>query len=66
MIQLVVLYRSEKWIMTLRIGRVWERSYHRVDRKLMARKPRKVHDRLWVYPSLEGVLEEAGLHDVDI
>ena len=52
--------------MTLRIGRVWERSYHRVDRKLMARKPRKVHDRLWVYPSLEGVLEEAGLHDVDI
>ena len=64
-VQLVIIYRSENWVMTLRIGIILGILHHRVAHKIMGRQPQRVRKILWVYPPLEDAMAEAGLQEVD-
>ena len=41
-VQLVLIYMSELWVLTLRMQRVLDRFHHRVARRLKGWQPRKV------------------------
>ena len=51
-VQLVILYVSETWLITPRIGRVLGIFHHRVDSRLTGRQPRQGRDGVWLYPPL--------------
>ena len=50
--------------MTLHIEMFWGRFHHRVSRSQTGKQPQRGRDRIWVYPPLEEVIEEAGLQEV--
>ena len=58
-VQAVVIYRSETWVMTPCIGRVLGRFHRRVARRLTGRQPRRGRYSVWVYPPLEYAMVEA-------
>ena len=60
-VQEVLLYGSETWVMYPRIGRTLEGFHHRVSHRLRGRKKRRGMDGRWVYPPLEEVMLEARL-----
>ena len=62
-VQLVLLYGSETWVLTLRTKRVLGRLHHRLARRLKGRQPWKGRDRGWVYPPLDDAMAEAGLKE---
>ena len=64
-VHLVMLYRSDTWVMTPHIGRVWGISHHRVSHRLTGRQTWKGRDGLWVYLPLEDAMAEAGLQEVE-
>ena len=64
-VQFLLLYGSETWVMKLHIGRVLGRFNHRVDLRLTGRQPRRGRDGVWVYPLLEDAMEEVGLKEVN-
>ena len=64
-LQAVLLYGSEKWVLTPHMQRVLGGFHHRVFRRLMRQKLQKVQDRGWVYPPLENVMADAGLQEVE-
>ena len=64
-VQEVLLYGSETWVMTPHIGGALSGSHHRVTRRLMGRRPQRESDRRWIYPPLTEVMEEACLQEVD-
>ena len=51
--------------MTLHIEMFWGRFHHRVSRSQTGKQPQRGRDRIWVYPPLEEVIEEAGLQEVE-
>ena len=51
-VQAVLMYGSDTWVMTLRIGSTLGGLYHRVARRLKGRKPWRGVDGSWVYPPL--------------
>ena len=57
-------YRSDMWVMTPRIGRVWGRFHHRVACRLTGRKLMIGRYRVWIYPLLEDEMTEAGMQEV--
>ena len=65
MVQAVLLYGSEIWVLTPRMQRVLGGFHHIVARKLTRQQPQKVWDVGWVYPPLEDVMVEAGLQEVE-
>ena len=65
MVQLVLLYGSETWVLTPRMKRVLGRFHHRVDRWLTGRQPRKGRDGVWVDPPTEDAMAEVGLQELD-
>ena len=60
-VQLVMLYRLEMWVMKPGIGRVLGRFHHRVDLRITGRQHRRRRDGVWIYPPLEKVMAEVGL-----
>ena len=64
-VQKVMLYGSETWVMTPCIGRVLGGFHHRVDRRLRGRQPRIGQGGGWVYLPLEEEMSEAGLNEVE-
>ena len=64
-VQEVIIYRSDMWLMTPRIGRVLGGFHHRVARRMTGRQPRRGRCGTWVYPLLEDAMAEAGLLEVD-
>ena len=64
-VQAVMLYGLETWVVTPHIGRVLDGFHHRVARRLMVRQHRRGRYSLWVYPSIEDVLVEAVLQEVE-
>ena len=65
MVQSVLLYGSETWVLKPRMQRVLGRFHHRVARRLTGRKHQKGRDGGWVYPLLEDAMTEAGLQEVE-
>ena len=62
---MVIMYRSETWVMATHIGRFWGGFHHRVACRLTGKKHPRGRDGIWVYPPLEAAMEEAGLQLVD-
>ena len=58
-VQLVLLYGLETWLITYRIGRVLGGFHYRVVCRMTGRQPWRVRDDKWVYTALEGAIEEA-------
>ena len=63
-VQLILLYGSETWVMTPYIGRIWGIFHHRVAHRLTRRQPRRGWSSGWVYPLLEEAMAELGLQEV--
>ena len=63
-VQLVLLYGSETWVLTPCMQRLLGIFHHRVERRLMGSQQWKEQDRGWVYPPLEYAMAEAGLQEV--
>ena len=61
-VQSVLLYGCETWVITPQVLRVLEGFHHRVARRLSGRRPYYLpaEDR-WVYPPIEEALEVANL-----
>ena len=55
-VQAVLLYGLETWMMKPQIGRVLGGFHHRVAHRLMGRKPQRGRDVRWVYPPLTEVM----------
>ena len=64
-VQPVMIYRSETWVMTLHIGRLLDGFPHRMARKLTGSKPQRGRDGVWVYPPLEDAMAEAVFQEVE-
>ena len=65
-VQAVLLYGSETWVLTQSMRNVLTGFHHRVARRLSGRMPRYLHheDR-WEYPPIEEALERAGLFPME-
>ena len=64
-VQLVLLYGSETWVLKPRMQRVLGGFHHRVDRRLTERQTWKRRYGGYVYSSLEDAMGEAGFQEVD-
>ena len=64
-VQAVILYGSETWVMTPCIGRVLDGFHHRVGCRMTGQQPRRGWDGGWVHPPLMGAMAKAGLKEVD-
>ena len=65
-VQAVLIFRSETWMMSPLIGKALGGFHHRVIHQLTGRYPRHQVDGSWVYPHLEAVTVEAGLEEVNM
>ena len=63
--QAVLLYGSETWVMTPRIGSTLGIFHHRVARILTVRQLRRVIDGRWGFPLLAEAMEESVLQEVE-
>ena len=64
-VQSVLLYGSDTWVLTSRMKRVSGGLHHRVDLILTGQQLRKGMDGGWVYLPLDDAMAEAGLQEVD-
>ena len=64
MVQQVLLFGAETWVVTPRIERVLNSFVHGAARRITGRQPRLGWDRKCFYPSLEGAMKEAGFKDI--
>ena len=55
-VQSVLLYRSETWVLTPHTKRVFGGFHHRVDLRLTRRQPWKGRDGGWVYLPMEDAM----------
>jgi len=64
-VQSVLLYGCETWVITPQVLKVLEGFHHRVARRLSGKRPRFLprEDR-WDYPPIEEALETAGLYSM--
>ena len=62
-VQSVLMYRSETWVLTPRIQKVLVRFHHRVDRRLTWQQPWKGRKRGWLYLTMEDAMTEVGLQE---
>ena len=60
-VQAVLLYRLEMWVMYPRIGKTLVGFHHWMARRLIGRKPKRRLDGTWDYPPLAEAMAEAGI-----
>ena len=60
MVQAVLLFRAEVWVLTLRMERSLDSFQNRVTRQIARRHRRRRGGGSWAYPLLEEVMREAG------
>ena len=63
-VQAVILFGSEMWVMNPCMGRALGSFQHRVARRIMGRHPKIREDGGWKYPPLETEMGEAGFEDM--
>ena len=63
-VQQVLLFRAETWVLTPRIERALDSFMHGAARSITGRQPRRGWDGKWYYPSLAGATKEAGFADI--
>ena len=64
MLQAVLLFRVETWVLTPRMDLALNNFHLRVVRRLTGRQPGRRGDRSWTYPTLEEAMGEAGSEGV--
>ena len=63
-VQQVLLFGAETWVLTPRIERALESFMHGDARRITGRQPRRGWDGKWYYPSLAGATKEAGFTEI--
>ena len=63
-VQQVLLFGAETWVLTPRIEQALERFMHGAARRITGRQPRRGWDGKWYYPSLAGAMKEAGFTEI--
>jgi hypothetical protein len=65
-VQSVLLYGCETWVITSQVLKVLEGFHHRVARRLTGKRPYYLPgEDQWVYPPIETALEEASLYRIE-
>ena len=64
-VKVALLYVSETWVMSPRIGRTLGIFRHRVNHRLAGRQPHKILNGMWVYLPMAEAMSEAGLQEVE-
>ena len=64
-VQVVLLFGSETWVISPHIRRVMGCFHQQVLRRLTGRQPIRQADVNWYYPALATTMEEAGLEEVE-
>ena len=63
-VQQVLLFGAETWVLTPRIERALNSFMHGAARWITGRQLRRGWDGKWFYPSLEGAMKESGFKDI--
>ena len=63
-VQQILLYGSESWVLTPRIIKALESFHHRVARRITGSMPRRLQNCTWYYPPIGKALEDAGLFSI--
>ena len=63
-VQALLLYRLERWVMSLLIGKNLGGFHNRADNILTGHQPQRVLGGRWLYPLLEEAMAEAGIQEV--
>ena len=63
-VQQVLLFGAETWVLTSIIKRVLDSFMHGVARRITGRQPQRGWDGKWSYPSLEGSMKEVGFKEI--
>ena len=63
-VQAVLLFGAETWVLTPRIERALESFMHGAARRITGRQPRRGWDEKWYYPSLREAMREAGFEEI--
>ena len=64
LVQSVLLFRAETWVLTPRMERALSRFWHRVARRLTGRQPRRRGGGSWDYPPLTASMAEACFDEI--
>ena len=64
-VQLVMLYQSESWVLTPNMKRVLGGFHHRVTHRLMGKQLQRGRDGGWFYPPMQDAMMEADLQEVE-
>ena len=64
MVQQVLLFGAETWVVTPRMERALNSFIHGAERWIIGRQPQRGWEGKWFYPSLEGAMKEVGFTDV--
>ena len=64
-VQQILLYGSESWVLTPRIIKALEGFHHRVIRRITRSMPRRRRDGTWHYPPIGKAMEDAGLFSIE-
>ena len=59
-VQAVLLFGLEMWVLTPRMERSLSRFQHRVAQRLTRRHPRRIKEGRWEYPPMAEAMEESG------
>ena len=65
-VQGVLLFGSETWVLTPCMGRDLGSFQHRVAQRIMERHPRQREEGGWEYPPLVATMEEAGSEEIGV
>ena len=63
-VHVVLLFGSNMWVMTPRMGRALGSFQHGVARRITGRQPKKREEGGWKYPPLAAFKEEAGFEEI--
>ena len=63
-VQQVLLFGSETWVVTPRMERALISFIHGAAIRITGRQPRRGRDGKWFYPSLEGAMKESGFQEI--
>ena len=63
-LQVVLLFGSETWLVTPHMGRSLGGLQHRVSSRITGRQPKQQADGSWEYPPMEIDMQEAGFEDM--
>ena len=64
--QAILLFGSETWVLTASMEKALDSFQSKVTWKITGRKPRRVKDRSWFYPSFAGAMNETGMVRIQI